>query len=55
MYQEKYHVEGSFTVAGGYQAMKDYLVSTQDIPTALFVSSDALAIGAMRAINERGF
>lgn len=54
MYQEKYHVEGSFTVAGGYQAMKDYLVSTQDIPTALFVSSDALAIGAMRAINERG-
>ncbi|MEK0173887.1 LacI family DNA-binding transcriptional regulator [Tetragenococcus halophilus] len=54
MYQEKYHIEGSFTVAGGYQAMKDYLVSTQDIPTALFVSSDALAIGAMRAINERG-
>jgi len=53
MYQEKYHIEGSFTVEGGYQAMKDYLASTQDIPTALFISSDALAIGAMRAINER--
>lgn len=54
LYQEKYHIEGPFTVEGGYQAMKHYLDFTQDLPTALFASSDALAIGAMRAISECG-
>ncbi|HLQ39378.1 MAG TPA: LacI family DNA-binding transcriptional regulator [Tetragenococcus sp.] len=54
IYQEKYHVKGAFTVAGGYEAMKHYLSEQDDLPTALFASSDALAIGAIRAIKEAG-
>lgn len=54
LYQEKYHFSGAFTVAGGYQATKNFLATTDDLPSALFASSDALAIGAMRAIQEFG-
>ncbi|HIY57513.1 MAG TPA: LacI family DNA-binding transcriptional regulator [Candidatus Tetragenococcus pullicola] len=54
LYQEKYHFEGEFTVDGGFQATKRYLQANEDLPTALFASSDALAIGAMRAIQEFG-
>lgn len=54
LYDEKYHIEGAFTVNGGYQAMKKYLAENKDLPTALFASSDALAIGAIRAIQAAG-
>lgn len=54
MYQESYHLEGDFTVEGGVQATAQFLETTKRRPTALFASSDALAIGAIRAIKEAG-
>ena len=54
LYNEADHLQGAFTVEGGYTAMKTYLESHTDYPTAFFASSDALAIGAMRAIQAHG-
>ena len=54
LYNEADHLQGAFTIEGGYSAMKTYLESHTDYPTAFFASSDALAIGAMRAIQGHG-
>lgn len=54
LYNEADHLQGAFTIEGGYNAMKTYLESHTDYPTAFFASSDALAIGAMRAIQGHG-
>ena len=52
LYQEQFHLTGVFTVEGGFQAMQQFLQTTDELPTAIFASSDALAIGAIRAIKE---
>jgi LacI family transcriptional regulator len=44
-------VEGDFTESGGYYAMKKLLSAK---PEAVFVASDVMAMGAMRAIRESG-
>jgi LacI family transcriptional regulator len=44
-------VEGDFTEASGYLAMQQ-LVSAK--PDAIFAASDAMAIGAIRAVREMG-
>jgi LacI family transcriptional regulator len=44
-------VEGDFTEAGGYYAMKSLLSAR---PDAVFTASDIMAIGAMRAVSEAG-
>jgi LacI family transcriptional regulator len=44
---------GNYTPASGYQAMKDLLALGQPL-TAVFIASDVVAIGAMRAIREAG-
>lgn len=45
-----------FSVEGGYQTMKRYLASNSaQLPAALFAASDAIAIGAMRALQESGY
>jgi LacI family transcriptional regulator len=44
-------VEGDFTEASGYLAMQK-LISTK--PDAIFAASDAMAIGAIRAVREMG-
>lgn len=46
--------EGSFSTASGYQMMQR-LLENQDLPTAVFAASDAIALGAMRAVQEKGF
>ena len=43
--------EGDFTDAGGYYAMLQLLTAK---PDAVFVASDSMAYGAMRAIQEAG-
>lgn len=54
MYEETSHLQGAFTIEGGFAAMDTYLSTHSDYPSAFFASSDALAIGAMRAIQGRG-
>ncbi len=44
-------VEGDFSEGGGYAAMQRLLPAS---PDAVFVASDAMAIGALRAIREAG-
>ncbi len=44
-------VEGDFTEAGGYAGMRRLLVYK---PDAVFVASDHMAMGALRAIREAG-
>jgi LacI family transcriptional regulator len=46
-------VEGDFTQASGYQGMRK-LLSLAEPPTAVFVASDPMAAGALRAIHEAG-
>ena len=45
--------EDSFSSASGYQ-MTQMLLNEKEIPTAIFAASDAIAFGAMRAIQEKG-
>jgi LacI family transcriptional regulator len=46
-------VEGDFTQEGGYAAMRR-LLGLGRRPHAVFVASDTMAIGALRAISEAG-
>ena len=45
--------EDAFSTASGYQMMQKILES-DNLPTAIFAASDAIAFGAMRAIQEKG-
>ena len=45
--------EDSFSSASGYQ-MTQLLLNAKELPTAIFAASDAIAFGAMRAIQEKG-
>lgn len=45
---------GSFSIAEAYQAMKNSLESRNANFTALFSIADIMAIGAMRALREKG-
>lgn len=45
--------EDSFSAASGYQMMLE-LFQQPELPTAIFAASDAIAFGAMRAIQEKG-
>jgi len=47
------HNDG-FNKAAGYKAMKTILEFEDDCPTAIFISSDIQALGAIRAIREEG-
>ena len=48
-----YEIDGRFTFSGGEAAMADLLALPQP-PTAVFVQSDEMAVGAMRAIRLAG-
>jgi len=49
-----YEIEGDFTLESGYKAAE--LLFNRDIkkPTALFVTTDFMAMGAIRYLNEHG-
>lgn len=45
--------EDAFSTASGYQMTLE-LLEKKELPTAIFAASDAIAFGAMRAIQEKG-
>lgn len=45
--------QGDFQAPGGYTAMQE-LLGTPEPPSGVFVCNDLMAIGAMRAVSERG-
>ncbi len=53
LYNDNFVRIGEFDSASGYEMMKQIL-DGGDRPTAIFASSDTMAIGAMKAINEAG-
>lgn len=44
---------GFFTYEDGYKAMKE-LLKQEELPTAVFVAGDYMAVGAMQAIEDHG-
>lgn len=53
LYRKEWHLKGAFLPEEGYRLMKMYLQMSH-YPTAYFVASDPMAIGAYKAINEAG-
>ncbi|SHJ98895.1 LacI family DNA-binding transcriptional regulator [Paramaledivibacter caminithermalis] len=51
--KKKYMVQGKYDLGSGYQAMLN-LLDISERPTAVFCSNDDMAIGAMKAITEKG-
>jgi LacI family transcriptional regulator len=45
--------QGAFTPESGFEAMRSLLDGTGEPPSAVFVASDAVAFGAMKALRER--
>ena len=53
LYQEKYVKIGNFSSESGYSMMKELIENLgKQLPTAFFIASDALAVGALRALQE---
>lgn len=48
-----YQVKGNYDLESGYTGMQS-LLSCDPLPTAVFCSGDELAVGAMKAVLERG-
>lgn len=54
-YQEKYVVTVMPNLNGAYQDMLQFLQKTKDLPTAFFADNDLMALGVMKALQERGY
>lgn len=52
-YQERFAAVGQFSTESGYQLMEQLIQGLgNELPTAFFMASDALAVGALRALQE---
>ena len=52
--RKEFVVTLSPTMDGAYEDMKDYLSGSPKLPTAFFADNDIIALGAMKAMSERG-
>lgn len=52
--RDEYIINGEFSEESGYHAMLQ-LINCAEKPTAIFAANDLMAIGAVRAIKEKGF
>ncbi len=50
---EPYIYESTYSIESGYLMMQQ-LLQLEKLPTAIFTASDAIALGAIRALNEAG-
>ena len=52
-YQERFVAVGQFSTESGYQLMEQLIQGLgNELPTAFFMASDALAVGALRSLQE---
>ena len=49
----KWNIFGNFTQEGGYKAVK-MLIMQGELPTAIFFANDEMAIGGLKAFQEKG-
>lgn len=54
LYDDKLIIECDMNARSGYVAMKQYLEQYSEYPDALLISSDAVAPGVMKALQEKG-
>ncbi len=54
-YNPHYTVELSTTMNGAYKDMIEYLERKPSLPTAYFADNDMIALGAMKALQEKGY
>lgn len=54
LYDEQYVLDSEMNSASGYEVLSRALERWQTPPTALFISSDAIAHGVLRALENRG-
>lgn len=54
VYDERLVFTGDFTENSGYQCAKE-IIRLKELPTAIFVASDLMALGVIRAFKERGY
>ncbi len=52
-YNEKYLFTLSTTLNGAYHDMLKYLEESRELPTAFFADNDMIALGAMKALQEK--
>lgn len=53
LYQERFVAVGEFSTESSYQLMEQLIQGLgNDLPTAFFMASDALAVGALRSLQE---
>ena len=55
IYDPQFMSTGHFTVDSGYEQMKAMIEKSEELPTAFFISSDLMAIGAIKALHERNY
>lgn len=54
LYRPEFALSSAFSMEAGKIAMENFLTKRKDRPSALFASSDALAVGAMQSIQTAG-
>lgn len=52
--EKKYTITLSANMDGAYRDMLEYLSKQRELPTAFFADNDVIALGAMKALNEKG-
>lgn len=53
--EEKYRILVGTRIETAYEKMREYLSQDRELPTAFFVDNDTIAIGVMRALQEKGY
>lgn len=55
VFDEQLVAEAAYSYESGYHAMLNILERTDEPPTAVFAGNDHMAIGAMKALKEKGY